>query len=106
MTNNEERDFMKIQMADKRHIAYARCAYPQDATAKLDRQIQAIRRFADGLAILCVGEVCLAGVSGSPPAMRYDLRRLLRRKQEQDDFDVLIMEDFAHLTRAGMAGGL
>jgi hypothetical protein len=38
--------------------------------------------------------------------MRSDLLALLARKQEQDDFNVLIMEDFARLTRAGLAEGL
>lgn len=97
---------MTIQVADKRYIAYARCASPQDATIKLDRQIRAIRRFADGLGMRCVDEVRLAGVSGRFPAMRDDLCNLLARKREQDDFDVLIMEDFARLTRAGLAEGL
>ena len=76
MMNNEDREHMMIQMPDKRHIAYARCASPQDATIKRDRQIRAIRRLADGLGMRCVDEVRLAGVSGGPPAMRADLCNL------------------------------
>jgi hypothetical protein len=53
----------------------------------------------------CVDETRLAAVSGGPPAMRSDLRQLLARKREKDDFDVLIMEDFARLTRTGLDGG-
>ena len=88
------------------YIAYARCAAADGATAKLERQIQAVHQLGNQLGMTCVGEVRLAGVSGGPPAMRHDLRRLLRRKREQDDFDALIMEDFARLTRAGLAEGL
>jgi len=88
-----------------RYIAYARCAAADGATDKLERQIQAVHQLGNHLGMTCVSEVRLAGVSGGPPAMRHDLRRLLRRKQEQDDFDVLIMEDFARLTRAGLAEG-
>jgi hypothetical protein len=97
---------MTTPLAGNRYIAYARCASPRDAAAKLDRQIRAIRRFADGRAMRCVSEARLAGVSGGPPAMRSDLLALLARKQEQDDFNVLVMEDFARLTRAGLAEGL
>lgn len=96
---------MTTPITGNRYIAYARCACPQNAAAKLDRQIRAIRRFADDFDMRCVSEARLAGVSGGPPAMRNDLRALLARKQEQDDYDVLIMEDFARLTRAGLAEG-
>lgn len=89
-----------------RYIAYARCAAPDLATDKLERQIQAAHQLGDELGMTCVGEVRLAGVSAGPPAMRGDLRRILTRKREQDDFDVLIMDDFARLTRAGLNEGL
>ncbi|MCY3020201.1 MAG: recombinase family protein [Planctomycetota bacterium] len=51
-------------------------------------------------------EVRLAGVSGWLPAMRADLRQLLARKRKMDDYDVLIMEDHARLTRTGLDGTL
>jgi molybdenum cofactor biosynthesis enzyme MoaA len=106
MTTNMERDHMTAHCDDNRYVAYARCACPQDATVNLDRQIHAIRRFAEGHAMRCVGEVRLAGVSGGEPAMREDLRALILRKRERDDYDVLIMEDFARLTRAGITEGM
>lgn len=83
----------------KRYIAYARCAARDGAEPKLQDQIRLIRQFGDSLGMQCVGEVRLV-VSGWLPAMRADLRELLARKRERDDFDVLIMEDFARLTRA------
>jgi len=89
----------------KRYIAYARCAAAEGAASRLANQIRRIRRFGDRHGMQCVGEVRLAGVSGWRPALRDDLRRLLARKREQDDFEVLVMEDFARLTRTGHAGG-
>ena len=85
----------------KRYIAYARSAYPHGAEVRLQGQIDCIRQFGDRFGMHCVDEVRLAGVSGYAPALRDDLRRLLARKRERDDFDVLVMEDFARLTRAG-----
>lgn len=105
MTTNMEREHMTADPDGNRYVAYARCASSQDATVKLDRQIQAIRRFAESHDMRCVGEVRLAGVSGGEPAMREDLRALILRKRERDDYDVLIMEDFARLTRAGITEG-
>jgi hypothetical protein len=90
----------------KRYIAYARCAAKDGSATKLQEQVRLIRQFGDSLDMQCVDEVRLAGVSGGPPALRADLRELLARKRERDDFDVLIMEDFARLTRTGLEGGL
>ena len=90
----------------KRYIAYARCAAKDGSKPKLQEQVRLIRQFGDSLDMQCVDEVRLAGISGWLPAMRADLRQLLARKLERDDFDVLIMEDFARLTRIGPEGGL
>lgn len=46
----------------------------------------------------CVDEVRLVA-NGCQPAFRADLRDLLARKRKRNDYDVLIMEDFARLTR-------
>lgn len=81
------------------YIAYARCASCDGAENSLNRQIRAIHRFAEGLSMRCAGEVRLAGVSGGPPALRTDLRKLLARKRMHNDYEVLIMEDFARLVR-------
>ena len=83
-----------------RNIAYARCAACEGAETSLERQLRAIHRFADRLSMRCVGEVRLAGVSGAPPALRPDLLELLARKRERNDYEVLVMEDFARLIRA------
>jgi hypothetical protein len=86
----------------KRYIAYARCASPHGAEAKLRGQIRRIRQFGKRVGMHCVDEIRLAGVSGGPPALRDDLRILLARKRKRDDFDVLVMEDRARLTRADL----
>lgn len=90
----------------KRYIAYARCAAKDGAEPKLEEQVRLIRQFGDSLEMQCVDEVRLAGISGWLPVMRADLRQLLARKLERDDFDVLIMQDFSRLTRTGLEGGL
>ena len=90
----------------KRYIAYARCAAKAGSSPKLQEQVRLIRQFGDGLGMKCVDEVRLAGVSGRSPALRPDLRQLLARKLERDDFEVLIVEDLARLTRAGLEVGL
>jgi len=90
----------------KRYIAYARCAAKDGSEPKLEQQVRSIRRFGDRLDMRCVDQVRLAGVSGWLPAMRADLRQLMARKREMDDYDVLIMEDQARLTRAWPDGGL
>jgi len=89
----------------KRYIAYARCAAADGAAAKLAEQIRRIRQFGDHFDMQCVDEVRLAGVSGWRPTLRDDLRRLMARKRQQGDFEVLVVEDFARLTRTGPAGG-
>jgi len=96
---------MVAQKTSIRYIAYARCVSPDGAEDKLDRQIKAVRGLGDRLGMLCVDEVRLAGVTGWPIVMRDDLRALLTRKQKADDYDVLIMEDFARLTRVGLDEG-
>ena len=88
----------------KRYIAYARCAAQDGSEPKLQEQVRLIRQFGDSLDMQCVDEVRLAGISGWLPVMRADLCQLLARKLERDDFDVLIMEDFARLTRTGPDG--
>jgi hypothetical protein len=89
----------------KRYIAYARCASPEGAAANLQDQIRRIRRFGDSLDMRCADEVRLAGVSGISPPFRDDLRRLLKRKRQRNDFDVLVMLDYARLTRTRCASG-
>lgn len=90
----------------KGYIAYARCASPKGSESKLQEQVRSIRQFGDNLGMRCVDEVRLAGVSGWLPAMRPDLRELLARKRQRDDYDVLVMTDCARLTRAWPDGGL
>ena len=87
------------------YIAYARSATSDGVNAGIERQIQAIRQLGEQLGMTCVDEVRVAGVNGITPVMREDLQNLLIRKQEKNDFDVLIMEDFSRLTRAGLDEG-
>jgi DNA invertase Pin-like site-specific DNA recombinase len=87
----------------QRYIAYARCAAERGSAPKLRQQIRLIRQFGNHLGMRCVGEVRIAGVSGVTPPLRPDLRRLLTRKRQKDDFDVLIAADYARITRTAAA---
>lgn len=84
----------------KRYIAYARCACATGSALALRKQVRLIRQFGDSLDMQCVDEVRLVA-NGCQPSLRADLRDLLARKRKRDDYDVLIMEDFARLTRTG-----
>ena len=90
----------------ERYIAYARCASKQGSTQSLRRQLRLVRQFADRLKMRCVDEVRFPGLSGHAPLLRWDLSMLLARKCNEDDYDVLVMEDPARLTRADGAGRL
>ncbi|GEM_PF-5840199 len=90
----------------KRYIAYTRCASEQGSTQSLRRQIRLVRQFGDHMRMRCVDKVRYPGLSGHAPLLRWDLSVLLARKCNQDDYDVLVMEDPARLTRADGAGRL
>lgn len=90
----------------KRYIAYARCASKQGSTPSLRRQLRLVRQFGDRIRMWCVDEARFAGLSGHTPLLRWDLSMLLARKYNEDDYDVLVMEDAARLTRADGAGRL
>lgn len=95
---------MNEDLRGKTYIAYARCAAADGSAPKLREQIRLIRQFGDSLGMRCADEVALAGVSGWLPALRPDLGALLARRRERSDFEVLIVEDHARLTRTGMEG--
>ena len=95
---------MNQNLRGKPYIAYGRCAATVGSAPKLREQVRRIRQLGDGLAMQCVAELRLAGVSGVSPVLRPDLCELLVRKRERDDFEVLMMEDQARLTRAGLEG--
>lgn len=84
----------------KRYIAYARCGSKQGSTQSFRRQIRLVRQLADGLEMQCVDEVRSPGLSGHTPLLRWDLIKLLARRFNENDYDVLIMADPARLTRA------
>lgn len=90
----------------KRFIAYARCASKQGSIQSLRRQLRLVRQFGDRMKMRCVDEVRFPGLSGHTPLLRWDLCTLLARKCNEDDYDVLVMEDAARLTRADGANRL
>jgi len=90
----------------RRYIAYARCASKQGSTQSLRRQLRLIRQFGNRCKMRCVDVVRSPGLNGRTPLLRWDLSMLLARKCNEDDYDVLVMEDPARLTRANGLGRL
>lgn len=95
---------MNEDLRGKTYIAYARCAAADGSAPKLREQIRLIRQFGDSLGMRCADEVELAGVGGWMPALRPDLCALLARRRQRGDFEVLVVEDHARLTRTGIEG--
>jgi len=92
--------FNSKALRGKRYIAYARCATKQGSTQSMRRQLRLIREFGDRHKMRCVAESRNPGIDGYTLALRPDLYRLLIRKCDQDDYDVLVMEDLSRLSRA------
>ena len=88
----------------RRFITLVRCSADEQANTSLAGQAALLRAFGreHGL-IHASGDVVLDGVSGSVPGARDDLDLIRERKMAADDFDVLLVEDSARVTRGGNA---
>lgn len=84
----------------RRCIGLARTA---TENASIERQVEVLREFATKKGMIYVGDVCLIGVSGSHTEKHID--DLIKRKVENDDFEVLLAADRSRLTRRGSAHG-
>ena len=88
------------KLQGKRFIALARCSSPGQVDTSIDEQLRLIENFGRENGMRCVDRITL-GVTGSVPGARTDLDELVRRKKEQDDFDVVLIQDATRLTRSG-----
>ncbi len=95
----------KKNLQGKRYIALARCSSPGQVDTSIDEQLRLIESFGRGHGMRCVDRITL-GVTGSVPGARSDIDELVRRKKEQDDFDVVVVQDATRLTRSGPAHGM
>ena len=89
----------------KRYIALARASAATQGTTSTQAQLAMLHENAKARGMTLAAEIVLDGVSGSMPGKRQDMADLLRRKREDNDFDVLIIRRMDRLTRSGSGHG-
>ncbi|HZN68085.1 MAG TPA: recombinase family protein [Tepidisphaeraceae bacterium] len=90
----------------KRYINLVRCSSAKQADTSIPDQLKLLNSFAVARGMVHVADEILDGVTGSIPGARSDIERLIRRKKEVDDFDVLLVQDSSRLTRGGATHGM
>src|SRR5436190_22205622 len=93
------------RLRGKRFIAIVRCSTFGQADTSIPDQLRLIREFAQRYGMIEVEAISLDGLSGSIPGNRDDLQKLLNRKRDQDDFDLVLLQDTTRLTRGGLKHG-
>lgn len=86
-------------------MGLVRCSTTGQADTSIDDQLVVLAAFAREHEMAHVDDVVLEGVSGSIPGNRSDIDGLVARKQQRDDFDVLLVLDTTRLTRGGAKHG-
>lgn len=94
------------KLQGKRYIELTRCSSAGQADTSIDAQHALVEQFARENGMIRAGVVELAGVSGSIPGIRTDIDQIIRRKREQDDFEVVLLQDSTRFTRAGTVHGM
>ena len=89
----------------KRYVALARCSTVGQADTSNPDQLGLMAAFAREHQMVHVADVRLDGVTGSIPGTRTDIDQIIQRKQEKNDFDVLLVQDTTRFTRGGVAHG-
>ena len=92
-------------LAGLRYIGLVRCSDDRQAITSLAAQRELLARYGESQGMTLVAFEELAGVTGSVPGCRTDIDRLVRRKLERDDYDVLLVQLVNRLTRAGGGHG-
>ena len=91
---------MKPKLYGRRCIGLSRTA---NEHANIQRQVEVLRQFASNEGMIFVGAVRLIGVGGNDTEKHID--DLIKRKVEDDDFDVLVLTDRSRLSRGGSNHG-
>lgn len=91
----------RTDLSGKRFIGLLRCSSAAQIDTSIDDQRRLLDAFAREHGMVFVDHVALEGVSGSVPGNRSDIQLLIDRKDRQDDFDVLLVQDTSRFTRAG-----
>jgi hypothetical protein len=87
--------------AGKRYIALVRASNDTDGTNITEAQLGWMHDEGRRLGMQQVDDEVLSGVTGSLPGRREDVARLLRRRAEQRDFDVLLVQRCDWLSLGG-----
>src|SRR5206468_4192265 len=77
----------------QRYINLVRCSSAKQTETSVPDQLKLLNAFADQHEMVHVDDVVLDGVTGSIPGARSDVTDLIQRKQQRDDFDVLLVQD-------------
>jgi hypothetical protein len=94
------------KLQGKRYVALVRCSSTAQSDTSIHAQEELLAAFARENGMFCAGTVELAGVTGSVPGIRSDIDRLIERKRQGDDFEVVLLQDATRFTRSGPAHGL
>lgn len=93
-------------LRDKRYINLVRCSSAEQIETSITDQLKLLNAFAAEHGMVYVDDVILDGVTGSVPGARDDIEKLIQRKLQRDDFDVLLVQDLSRLTRGGAEHGV
>src|SRR5687768_5233840 len=94
------------RLRGQRFVAIVRCSTAAQEDTSIPDQLAVIRNFATRYGMVEVDVVELPGVSGSIPGNREDLQRLLDRKRDRNDFEIVLLQDTTRLTRGGTMHGM
>ena len=90
---------------NKRYICLVRASDTSDGTTSTEAQLGLLKEYGKRMNMVFIDQIVLDGVTGSLPGRREDLHRLLERKRQKNDFDVVLLQRLDRLTRGGSAHG-
>jgi DNA invertase Pin-like site-specific DNA recombinase len=84
------------------YVNLVRCSSDQQADTSPVDQLHILSDFASENEMVHAGDdVVLEGITGSLPGARDDIEAVIDRKQQRDDFDVLLVQDVSRFSRGG-----
>jgi ElaB/YqjD/DUF883 family membrane-anchored ribosome-binding protein len=90
----------------RHYVSLVRCSTNQQTDTSIPDQLKLLNAFGDECGMVHVDDVILDGVSGSTPGARTDTDQIIQRKNERNDFDVLLLQDMSRFTRGGAEHGM
>lgn len=93
------------KFSGKRYICLVRQSNGGNGEWSTEAQLKWMHEEGARLGMIRVEDVILVGLTGSIPGKRLDLERLLQRKRDRDDFDVLLVQRIDRATRGGSKHG-